>query len=209
MDKMVRTLFVEKIRREIGNGGFKYCEYTGANYIFEWCMAFTSYAMREIAGLGNSFPLHTSCTRFLNSPLGTRIRNKDFKTAEVGDIIEFELDGVQSDMEHVGIVIETGKDFITLIEGNTNGSNCKETTVNTFRYKKDNASFGWIFDMSDFFCDSYTQVEHNDELIEHETEKLLEMLTYVTNTCDEIKSLSSEIQKLSDGISLSLNKLHP
>lgn len=55
-----------------GNKGDQYCRYSGSNYNFDWCAIFTSYIMREVAGIKefpNYFPKSTSCTQIKNSPL--------------------------------------------------------------------------------------------------------------------------------------------
>lgn len=198
--RFLRNTFINKVNRELGNDGSKYCQYTGVNYMFEWCMAFTSYVMREIVELGTKFPMHTSCTQFLNSAFALRRRNKDFKTAEIGDIILFELDYDVTDMEHVGIVVDVGADFIKLIEGNTSGDNCRETSVNTFTYKKDNPTFGWIIDMSEFFCDADSSQLDSDKL-QKKKELAAEMLSAIGCKTEELNCLSTELLKMNDELS--------
>lgn len=197
---MLRSIFVNKIKRQLGQGGIEFCKYCGFNYTIEWCMAFVSYAMREVAELKNNFPVHVSCTEFSNSPFSLCRRNKEFETAEIGDIIIFELDYNDRDMEHVGIVIDVTKDGIVLIEGNTDGKNKDETTVNTFSYSKHNPKFYWIIDMSEFFVDSYDKEEKYSQEMQVKSEELIELLESISNSIDDVKNDINYIQKHHDEV---------
>ena len=92
--KVNRKLFLEEVLKTRGNKGEQYCRYSGLNFMFDWCAIFTSYIMREVAGIKDfpkDFPKTTSCTQIKNSSFAIPKINRSFKTAEVGDIILFEL----------------------------------------------------------------------------------------------------------------------
>ena len=117
--KVNRKLFLEEVLKTRGNKGEQYCRYSGLNYNFDWCAIFTSYIMREVAGI-KDFPKTTSCTQIKNSSFAIPKVNRSFKTAEVGDVILFELNNNPLDgSEHIGIVIENNNGIISVLEGNT------------------------------------------------------------------------------------------
>ena len=155
--KVNRKLFLEEVLKTRGNRGDQYCRYSGLNYNFDWCAIFTSYIMREVAGI-KDFPKSTSCTQIKNSPFAIPKVNRSFKTAEVGDIILFELNNNPSDgSEHIGIVTENNNGIISVLEGNTGNSDYNKSYVSVYTYSIDNTSLDCIIDMSDFFTDEPIQ----------------------------------------------------
>ena len=155
--KVNRKLFLEEVLKTRGNKGDQYCRYSGLNYNFDWCAIFTSYIMREVAGI-KDFPKSTSCTQIKNSPFAIPKVNRSFKTAEVGDIILFELNNNPSDgSEHIGIVTENNNGIISVLEGNTGNKDFNKSYVAVYTYSIDNTSLDCIIDMSDFFTNDYIQ----------------------------------------------------
>ena len=155
--KVNRKLFLEEVLKTRGNRGDQYCRYSGLNYNFDWCAIFTSYIMREVAGI-KDFPKSTSCTQIKNSPFAISKVNRSFKTAEVGDIILFELNNNPSDgSEHIGIVTENNNGIISVLEGNTGNKDFNKSYVAVYTYSVDNNSLDCIIDMSDFFTDACTE----------------------------------------------------
>ena len=155
--KVNRKLFLEEVLKTRGNKGEQYCRYSGSNYNFDWCAIFTSYIMREVAGI-KDFPKSTSCTQIKNSPFAIPKVNRSFKTAEVGDIILFELNNNPSDgSDHIGIVIENANGIISVLEGNTGNKDFNKSYVAVYTYSIDNTALDCIIDMSDFFTDEPIQ----------------------------------------------------
>lgn len=155
--KVNRKLFLEEVLKTRGNKGEQYCRYSGSNYNFDWCAIFTSYIMREVAGI-NDFPKTASCTQIKNSPFAIPKVNRSFKTAEIGDIILFELNNNPSDgSEHIGIVTENNNGIISVLEGNTGNKDFNKSYVAVYTYSVDNNSLDCIIDMSDFFTDACTE----------------------------------------------------
>lgn len=155
--KVNRKLFLEEILKTRGNKGDQYCRYSGSNYRFDWCAIFTSYIMREVAGI-KEFPKSASCTQIKNSPFAIPKVNRSFKTAEIGDIILFELNNNTSDgSEHIGIVTENNNGIISVLEGNTGNKDFNKSYVAVYTYSVDNSALDCIIDMSDFFTDDSIQ----------------------------------------------------
>ena len=155
--KVNRKLFLDEVLKTRGNRGDQYCRYSGLNYNFDWCAIFTSYIMREVAGI-KDFPKSTSCTQIKNSPFAIPKVNRSFKTAEVGDVILFELNNNPSDgSEHIGIVTENNNGIISVLEGNTGNKDFNKSYVAVYTYSVDNTSLDCIIDMSDFFTDEPIQ----------------------------------------------------
>ena len=155
--KVNRKLFLEEVLKTRGNRGDQYCRYSGLNYNFDWCAIFTSYIMREVAGI-KDFPKSASCTQIKNSPFAIPKVNRSFKTAEVGDIILFELNNNSSDgSEHIGIVVANDNGIISVLEGNTGNKDFNKSYVAVYTYSVDNNSLDCIIDMSDFFTDELIQ----------------------------------------------------
>ena len=152
-----RKLFIEEVLKTRGNKGEQYCKYSGLNYNFDWCAIFTSYIMREVAGI-KDFPKTTSCTQIKNSSFAIPKVNRSFKTAEVGDVILFELNNNSSDgPEHIGIVVENNNGIISVLEGNTGNKDFNKSYVAVYTYSVDNNSLDIIIDMSDFLTDEPIQ----------------------------------------------------
>ena len=155
--KVNRKLFLEEVLKMRGNKGEQYCRYSGSNYNFDWCAIFTSYIMREVAGI-KEFPRTASCTQIKNSPFAIPKVNRSFKTAEVGDIILFELNNNPSDgSDHIGIVTENNNGIISVLEGNTGNKDFNKSYVAVYTYSVNNTSLNCIIDMSDFFTDEPIQ----------------------------------------------------
>ena len=154
--KVNRKLFLEEVLKTRGNRGDQYCKYSGLNYNFDWCAIFTSYIMREVAGI-KDFPKSTSCTQIKNSSFAIPKVNRSFKTAEVGDVIFFELHNPSDGPEHIGIVTENNNGIISVLEGNTGNTDYNKSYVSVYTYSVDNTSLDCIIDMSDFFTDELIQ----------------------------------------------------
>ena len=155
--KVNRKLFLEEVLKTRGNKGEQYCRYSGSNYNFDWCAIFTSYIMREVAGI-KDFPKSASCTQIKNSSFAIPKVNRSFKTAEVGDIILFELNNNPSDgSEHIGIVTENDNGLISVLEGNTGNKDFNKSYVAVYTYSINNTALDCIIDMSDFFTDETIQ----------------------------------------------------
>ena len=155
--KVNRKLFLEEVLKTRGNRGDQYCRYSGLNYNFDWCAIFTSYIMREVAGI-KDFPKSASCTQIKNSPFAIPKVNRSFKTAEVGDIILFELNNNSSDgPDHIGIVVANDNGLISVLEGNTGNKDFNKSYVAVYTYSVDNNSLDCIIDMSDFFTNDSIQ----------------------------------------------------
>lgn len=154
--KVNRKLFLEEVLKTRGNRGDQYCKYSGSNYRFNWCAIFTSYIMREVAGI-KDFPKSASCTQIKNSPFAIPKVNRSFKTAEVGDIILFELHNPSDGPEHIGIVVANDNGIISVLEGNTGNSDFNKSYVAVYTYSVDNTALDCIIDMSDFFTDEPIQ----------------------------------------------------
>ena len=154
--KVNRELFIREILKTRGNKGEQYCRYSGLNYNFDWCAIFTSYIMREVAGI-KDFPKSASCTQIKNSPFAIPKVNRSFKTAEEGDVILFELHNPSDGPDHIGIVVENDNGFISVIEGNTGNNDPNKSYVAVYTYSVDNTALDCIIDMSDFFTDEPIQ----------------------------------------------------
>lgn len=152
--KINRNVFKEEILKTKGNKGEQYCRYSGLNFNFDWCAIFTSYIMREVAGI-KEFPKSTSCTQIKNSPFAIPKRNRSFKTAEVGDIILFELNDPTDGPDHIGIVVGNSNGIISVLEGNTGNKDFNNSYVATYDYSVHNTSLDYIIDMSDYFTDEF------------------------------------------------------
>ena len=168
--KVNRKLFLEEVLKTRGNRGDQYCKYSGSNYRFNWCAIFTSYIMREVAGI-KDFPKSTSCTQIKNSPFAIPKVNRSFKTAEVGDVILFELNNNPSDgSDHIGIVTENNNGIISVLEGNTGNKDFNKSYVAVYTYSVDNTSLDCIIDMSDFFTDETIQYTEKPVIKSSETQ---------------------------------------
>lgn len=168
--KVNRKLFLDEVLKTRGNKGEQYCRYSGSNYNFDWCAIFTSYIMREVAGI-KEFPRTASCTQIKNSPFAIPKVNRSFKTAEVGDVILFELNNNSLDgPEHIGIVTENNNGIISLLEGNTGNKDFNKSYVAVYTYSIDNTALDCIIDMSDFFTDDSIQNTEKSVIKSSETQ---------------------------------------
>ena len=167
--KVNRKLFLEEILKTRGNKGDQYCKYSGSNYRFNWCAIFTSYIMREVAGI-KEFPKSASCTQIKNSPFAIPKVNRSFKTAEIGDIILFELNNPSDGPEHIGIVTENNNGIISVLEGNTGNKDFNKSYVAVYTYSVDNTALDCIIDMSDFFTDEPIQNTEKSVIKSSETQ---------------------------------------
>ena len=180
--KVNRKLFLEEVLKTRGNRGDQYCRYSGLNYNFDWCAIFTSYIMREVAGI-KDFPKSASCTQIKNSSFAIPKVNRSFKTAEVGDIILFELNNNPLDgSEHIGIVTENNNGIISVLEGNTGNNDPNKSYVAVYTYSVDNTALDCIIDMSDFFTDEPIQntekpvIKTSEEQLREVFKKIKELL---------------------------------
>ena len=155
-----RELFLEEVLKTRGNKGDDYCRYLGLNYNFNWCAIFTSYIMREVAGI-KDFPKSTSCTQIKSSPFAIPKLNKSFKTAEVGDVILFELNNPTDGPDHIGIVVANDNGIISVLEGNTGNNDFNKSYVAVYTYSVDNTALDYVIDMSSYFTDEPIQKEEN------------------------------------------------
>lgn len=157
---MNRKNLLEEVLKTRGDKCDKYCRYAGVNYNFNWCAIFTSYIMREVAGI-KDFPKSTSCTQIKNSTFSIPKLNKSFKTAEVGDVILFELNNPSDGPDHIGIVVGNNNGIISVIEGNTGSINFNISYVSVYTYSVNNRALDYIIDMSSYFTDDNIQKPTN------------------------------------------------
>lgn len=151
---MIRSEFVEKAKKRVGKTGHDLFEKYKVKT--DWCMMMVYDLMHDTAGI-SAFPKTFSCSGFTSTNFARPRINHDFKTAEIGDIITFEINGNRDDgSDHVGIVIDNTDGTITLLEGNTKGNGYPyfdNSTANIFEYPYYASCFDCIVDMSDFFTD--------------------------------------------------------
>lgn len=151
---MKRSEFVKAAKEKVGTSG---------RYLFDkyecqthWCMMMVYDFMHDVAKI-ESFPKTFSCSSFKSTRFARERLNHDYKTAEIGDIIPFEINGNRADgPDHVGIVIGNDNGVITMLEGNTKGTTklyFDSSSVNIFTYSTDASCFDCIIDMSEFFTD--------------------------------------------------------
>lgn len=148
---MDRKIFTEKVLNLKGFDGKMFWQYMGVET--DWCAQFVTYCMKGIAKISN-FPKSSSCTYIKNS-YSNRV-NHEFSSAEVGDLILFELYDPKDGPDHIGIVIGNDKitKTITTIEGNTGSTDFRKSSVGVFTYSYDSDCFDCIVDMSSDFEDS-------------------------------------------------------
>lgn len=151
---MKRSDFVKLASERIGTNGTYLFEKYGTKT--HWCMMLVYDLEHDVAGI-SEMPLTFSCSAFTNTDFAKKRANHDYKTAEVGDIVFFEINGCRADgADHVGVVLENTGKSIKLLEGNTNGGNglyFDSSTANVFEYNYNAGCFDCIIDMSDFFTD--------------------------------------------------------
>lgn len=163
---MKRSDFLKAAKERVGTSG---------RYLFDkydcqthWCMMLVYDLMHDVAKI-SEFPKTFSCSGFTATNFAKKRINHDYKTAEIGDIIMFEINGNRADgADHVGIVIDNSGGEITLLEGNTRGTTelyYDSSTANLFTYTINASCFDCIVDMSDFFTDDQTEEEDQDEKV--------------------------------------------
>lgn len=176
---MNRETFKNEIKKFHLCKGARFCEYF--NMIsFNWCCAFVSYCMREIAHIYD-FPKTASCSSLKGKMLVINKINTDFKSAEVGDIVLFETINPDDGPDHVGIVIENdvnGK-LITLIEGNTGNNDHSKSKVEFYKYPYNHPSFDCIIDMSSYFTDDVKKNDVNYDELMDKIKKIKEILATI------------------------------
>lgn len=167
---MKREEFSKEVLKEVGKNGVEYWNIYKTGRM-DWCCCFVTYTMQKIAKIA-SFPTEFSCSR-LKEKLSSQV-NKDYKTAEIGDIILIENNGNTDDgPDHVGVVIDNNKDkqVISLIEGNTASKDNRLSSVNVYKYPYYSPKFDCIIDMSNYFSDND---EDENNSAQSENKKLVE-----------------------------------
>lgn len=152
---MNRNKFVKEAKKRIGKSGedlFKrYQLHT------DWCLMQVYYLIHDVSEIAE-MPKNFSCSGFMNTDFAKVRKNREFKTAEVGDIVFFELNGNRADgADHVGVVVGNTGHSIKLLEGNVRGNSSgiwyDTSTSDIYEYDYYNSSLDWIIDMSEFFTD--------------------------------------------------------
>ena len=159
--KMNRNKFVKEAKKRVGNSG----EYLFKKYQIrtDWCLMQVYDLEHDTAGV-SEIPKNFSCSGFMNTDFAKARKNRDFKTAEIGDIVFFELNGNRADgADHVGIVVENTGHSFKLLEGNVRGNSSgiwyDTSTSDIYEYDYYNSSLDWIIDMSEFFTDDEEEPE--------------------------------------------------
>ena len=170
---MKRSTFLKEALKRVGKDGSAL--FKKYNTRTHWCLMQVYDFMHDVAGI-KEFPYTFSCSGFFATDFCKKRLNHDYKTAEVGDIISFELNGSRADgPDHVGVVIENTGHSLKLLEGNTRGRGSdsdfyNSSTANIFEYSYGNMGcFECIVDMSDFFTDG--DEEPVEEKPEEKTEE--------------------------------------
>jgi len=166
-----RAEFLKEANKRIGKSGSDlFAKYKVKT---DWCMMQVYYLMHDVCGI-SEFPKTFSCSGFLATEFAKKRANHDFKTAEIGDIVFFEINGSPADgADHVGVVIDNTGSIIKLLEGNTNGDDddfCGTSTSNVFKYSYNSACFDCIIDMSEFFDDKVEEKVEEKQTV-NETEE--------------------------------------
>lgn len=152
---MNRKKFVEEAKKRVGKSGedlFKRYQLRT-----DWCLMEVYYLEHDVSGI-TDVPKNFSCSGFMNTDFAKKRKNREFKTAEIGDIVFFELNGNRGDgADHVGVVIENTGHSIKLLEGNVQGNSSGiwyDTSISDiYEYDYYNSSLDWIIDMSEYFTD--------------------------------------------------------
>ena len=149
---ITRADFLKEANKRIGKSGSDLFAKYGVKT--HWCMMQVYYLMHDVCGI-SEFPKTFSCSGFTATDFAKKRMNYDFKTAEIGDIVMFEINGDTADgADHVGVVIDNTGSTIKLLEGNTNGNSglyYDTSTSNVFEYSYNSGCFDCIIDMSEFF----------------------------------------------------------
>ena len=152
---ITRAEFLREANKRIGKSGSDLFARYGVKT--HWCMMQVYYLMHDVCGI-SEFPKTFSCSGFTATSFAKKRLNYDFKTAEIGDIVLFELNGNRADgADHVGVVIDNTGNSIKLLEGNTggneNGDFCGTSSTNVFEYSYTARCLDCIIDMSEFFTE--------------------------------------------------------
>lgn len=167
---ITRASFLREANKRIGKSGSDLFEKYRVKT--DWCLMQVYYLMHDVCGI-SEFPKTFSCSGFLATEFAKKRSNYDFKTAEIGDIVFFEINGNAADgADHVGVVIDNTGTIIKLLEGNTNGDKngdfCGTSTSNVFEYSYNAGCFDCIIDMSEFFDKEIEEKHPPDEKKEEE-----------------------------------------
>ena len=158
---ITRAEFLNEANKRIGKSGSDLFARYGTKT--HWCMMQVYYLMHDVFGI-EDFPKTFSCSGFTATSFARKRMNHDYSTAEIGDIVLFEINGNRADgADHVGVVIENTGSAIRLLEGNTRGSTdlyYDSSTSNVFEYSYNANCFDCIIDMSEFFTDEIEESIH-------------------------------------------------
>lgn len=167
---ITRAEFLREANKRIGKSGSDLFARYGVKT--HWCMMQVYYLMHDVCGI-SEFPKTFSCSGFTATSFAKKRLNYDFKTAEIGDIVLFELNGNRADgADHVGVVIDNTGNSIKLLEGNTggneNGDFCGTSSTNVFEYSYTARCLDCIIDMSEFFAEKIEEKHPPDVKKEEE-----------------------------------------
>ena len=162
---MNRKVFVKEAMKRVGKSGedlFKKYKLRT-----DWCLMQVYDLEHDTAGV-SEMPKTFSCSGFMNTEFAKARKNREFRTAEVGDFVFFELNNNRGDgADHVGIVVENTGHSIKILEGNVNGNSSgiwyDTSTSAVFEYSYNNSCLDWIIDMSEFFTDDEEPEEPEPE----------------------------------------------
>lgn len=167
---ITRAEFLKEANKRIGKSGSDLFARYGVKT--HWCMMQVYYLMHDVFGISD-FPKTFSCSGFTATSFARKRMNHDYSTAEIGDIVLFEINGNRADgADHVGVVIENTGSSIKLLEGNTRGTTelyYDSSTSNVFEYSYSANCFDCIIDMSEFFTDEIVEKHPPDEVKETAT----------------------------------------
>lgn len=150
-----RKNFADDLKTQVGNNYTAY----GANG--DWCLL---SVIKNYKKHGIPVPEIYSCSRFVASSFVNRdnrtLKNDEFETAEIGDLIFFENNNPNDGVDHVGIVVSNDGSRVTVWEGNTSATDrnnwwkTSKVTLNTYTYAELHAEpLNCIIDMSEYFED--------------------------------------------------------
>ena len=152
---MNRKKFVLEAKKRIGKSGedlFKRYQLRT-----DWCLMQVYYLIHDVAEIAE-MPKNFSCSSFMNTTFAKARKNRDFKTAEIGDIVFFELNGNRADgADHVGVVVGNTGHSIRILEGNVKGNSSgiwyDTSSSDIYEYDYYASALDWIIDMSMYFTD--------------------------------------------------------
>lgn len=133
---------------QVGNNYTKYCNWYG--FVSEWCSMLTSWLASQCNYIGKYYVVTSGAGTMARESVpkgyGIFITKASGYKPKMGDCVLYRYGGSYSDKyhsDHIGMVVtdcESNGHYET-VEGNTNGSNCRNTTVNKFNrniYNNDN-----------------------------------------------------------------------